>query len=240
LKKNTFDILILIARPAAGKSEIIDYLNKTKYLLRRKRFHISNLEIMDDFPLLWSWFEEDAILSKMGFPRLHTNDKNEFVGPHLWNLLIERLSLEYQKLLRDHPKLHNNHTVMLEFSRGSQHGGYKTAFQHISAEILSRAAILYINVSWEESLRKNRKRFNPEKPDSILEHGLSDEGLEKLYKEVDWEELSETDAKYINVNSVKIPYVVFENEDDVTSPRGSALGERLENCLARLWDLYSV
>jgi hypothetical protein len=158
----------------------------------------------------------------------------------LWNLLIERLSLEYLKLLRDHPKLHNHHTVILEFSRGSQHGGYKTAFQHISAEILSRAAILYFNVSWEESLRKNRKRFNPEKPDSILEHGLSDEGLEKLYKEVDWEELSETDAKYINVNSVKIPYVVFENEDDVTSPRGSALGERLENCLARLWDLYSV
>jgi hypothetical protein len=240
LKKNTFDILILIARPAAGKSEIIDYLNKTNYLLRRKRFHISNLEIIDDFLLLWSWFEEDAILSKMGFPRLHTNDKNEFIGPHLWNLLIERLSLEYLKLLRDHPKLHNHHTVILEFSRGSQHGGYKTAFQHISAEILSRAAILYFNVSWEESLRKNRKRFNPEKPDSILEHGLSDEGLEKLYKEVDWEELSETDAKYINVNSVKIPYVVFENEDDVTSPRGSALGERLENCLARLWDLYSV
>jgi len=41
--------------------------------------------------------------------------------------------------------------------------------------MLKSAAILYVNVSFSESLRKNRKRFNPNKPDSILEHGLPDE-----------------------------------------------------------------
>jgi hypothetical protein len=36
---------------------------------------------------------------------------------------------------------------------------------------------------------------------------------------------------------VKVPYVVFENEDDVTTGRGEALGERLETALQRLWAL---
>jgi hypothetical protein len=34
---------------------------------------------------------------------------------------------------------------------------------------------------------------------------------------------------------VKVPYVVFENEDDVTTARGPELGQRLEETLGRLW-----
>jgi hypothetical protein len=34
-----------------------------------------------------------------------------------------------------------------------------------------------------------------------------------------------------------VPYVVFENEDDVTTARGEALGRRLEKVLGRLWML---
>ena len=81
-------------------------------------------------------------------------------------------------------------TIILEFSRGKEHGGYKSAFSHLSEEIISGAAILYVDVSWEESLRKNRIRFNPEKPDSILEHSLPDEKLAKMYFETDWNEIS--------------------------------------------------
>ncbi len=40
------------------------------------------------------------------------------------------------------------------------------------------------------SLRKNRKRFNSYRPDGILEHSLSDEKLERLYKKEDWTELA--------------------------------------------------
>ena len=46
-------------------------------------------------------------------------------------------------------------------------------------------AILYIDASWAESLHKYRKRFYPDKPDSILEHALPDLKLERLYKEGD-------------------------------------------------------
>ena len=40
MTNDTFDILFLIARPAAGKSEIIDYLKHSDEAERRQRFHI--------------------------------------------------------------------------------------------------------------------------------------------------------------------------------------------------------
>jgi hypothetical protein len=237
-EKNTFDILLLIARPAAGKSEIIAYLKDTPPEERAGRFRIGEFDEIDDFPMLWTWFEEDALLERMGQPRLHTDPQGIFLYQYLWDLLIERIGLEYQKKLRDIPAYEQRFTTIVEFSRGTEHGGYRSAFSHLSPQMLEKMAVLYIDVSWEESLRKNRKRFNPEKPDSILEHGLEDWKMERLYKEVDWEEVSKRDPKYLTIQGHRIPYVVFDNADDVTTPRGSALGERLEGALKKLWALY--
>jgi hypothetical protein len=238
-EKDTFDILLLIARPAAGKSEIIDYLKKTSPEARRKRFHIGNLDEIDDFPMLWTWFEEDALLDNMGHPRLHTDHDGIFLHRYLWDLLIERIGLEYRKRLRDIPAYAETFTTIVEFSRGAEHGGYRSAFAHLSPQMLEKMAVLYLDVTWEESLRKNRKRFNPEKPDSILEHALPDARLERLYKEIDWSEVSRGAPQYLTIQGVLVPYVVFDNADDVTTQRGNALGERLEAALAKLWSLYS-
>ena len=185
-EKNTFDILILNARPAAGKSEIIDYLKRCDINDRKKRFHIGEFEEIDDFPMLWTWFEEDEILQEMGLPRLHSDENGYFSGQYLWNLLIRRMSMDYLKKLDRVPGYHDLYTTILEFSRGSEHGGYTEAYKHLSPQIMKRMAILYVDVSYSESLRKNRKRFNPDRPDSILEHGLSDKKMERMYKEVDF------------------------------------------------------
>jgi len=230
----TIKTLLLIARPAAGKSEIIHYLKDTPIQERKQRFHIGLFEEIDDFPMLWTWFEEDAILEKMGHPRLHTTQDGYFKYHYLWDLLIERIGLEYQKLMRDF----SGDTVIIEFSRGSEHGGYQSAFNHLSDEILENLAILYIDVSWEESLRKNRRRFNPDRPDSILEHGLPDEKLEKMYRETDWETLTENQPETLRIQGYDVPYAVFDNEDDVTTQQGTALGERLEQVLDLLWSRY--
>lgn len=238
-EKNIFDVLLLIARPAAGKSEIIHYLKNTPISEREQRFHIGKFEEIDDFPMLWTWFEEDALLERMGYPRLHTDADGYFLGNHLWDLLIERIGLDYQKKLRDIPGFAAEYTAIIEFSRGSEHGGYAGAFQHIPEEMAKRMAVLYIDVSWEESLRKNRKRFNPNKPDSILEHGLADEKLERLYREVDWEHVCAGDPDFLTIKDCTVPYAVFDNSDDVTTPRGEALGERLEQTLMKLWQNYS-
>jgi len=231
MSDKTFKILLLIARPAAGKSEVINYLKNTPVEERIQRFHIGAFSEIDDFPMLWAWFEEDALLERMGHPRLHTDAEGYFKDIYLWDLLVERIGLEYQKRQRDGLE----ETVIIEFSRGTEHGGYERAFAHLSDEILAHLAILYINVPWEESLRKNRARFNPKRPDSILEHGLPDSKLEKLYRETDWEQLTEDNPEKLPIKGFEVPYAVFENGDDVTTAQGVALGERLESTLNTLW-----
>jgi len=237
MQSSVFDILLLIARPAAGKSEIIHFLTNLPKSERITRFHVGDFHQIDDFPMVWAWLDEDRLLSKMGLPRLDTDDQENFKYPYLWDLLIERICLEYQKSCRD-VNTGVDVTALLEFSRGKEHGGYRSAFQHIDPAIAERMAILYVNVPWEESLRKNRRRFNPDRPDSILEHGLPDEKLERLYKEEDWTELSSSDPEWITIQNRPVPYVVFENADDVTTDRGPELASRLEDCLNRLWKLY--
>ena len=237
MTQSTFDILILTGRPASGKSEIIHFLTHLEPQ-ERTRYHIGLLDVMDDFPMLWAWFEEDALLStKFGRPRLHTHENEDFIHEDLWHLLIERLSLDYAKLVRDNPEYHDDHTALIEFARGSEHGGYAKAFSHLSEQVLQRAVIMYVNVSFEESLRKNRRRFNPNRPDSILEHALPDEKLKKLYGKDDFAQIAPGSDGVIEITGIQVPYAVFENEDDITTNKPEELAARLENILKRLWEL---
>ena len=94
-----------------------------------------------------------------------------------------------------------------------------------------------MRVSFEESLRKNRRRYNPQAPHSILQHSLPDAKMERLYREDDWPRLCSAPAGYLELRGRRVPYVVFENEDDVTTGGGEALGRRLEDALDRLSEL---
>lgn len=238
MAKNMFNVLILIGRPASGKSEIIHFLTHLPDR-RREQLHLGHLEVLDDFPILWAWLEEDDILNQaFGLPRLHSDEQGYFLRQEFWHVLIERLSLEYAKRVRDDASYHQQTTTLLEFSRGNEHGGYAEAFQHLSAEILSRAAILYVQVSFEEALRKNRRRFNPDKPDSILEHGLTDDKMDRLYREDDWSLIAPGDSGHLDIRGKSVPYVVFPNEDDVTTGKPEKLAARLESVLGMLWELY--
>jgi len=230
-----FPILILNARPAAGKSEISRYLEHVPLDERIDRFHVGSMHILDDFPLLWAWFEEDDLLERVfDRPRLHTTPDEDFLHHDFWHLLIRRISLNYDKWRRD---TESECTVVIEFSRGNEHGGYRAAYQHLSDTVLRQAACLYVQVSFEESLRKNRRRHNPERPDSILEHSLADKKMEHLYREDDWADFTSDSPIHLTVRGIRVPYVIFENEDDVTTGRGEALGTRLETVLDRLRNL---
>ncbi|MEE9308455.1 MAG: hypothetical protein V3V57_13110 [Spirochaetia bacterium] len=237
-KADIIEVLILVGRPASGKSEIIDYLGKLDPDQRRSRFHLGELEVVDDFPMLWAWFEEDKLLAEMGKPPLHTGGDGYFKEDYLWDLLIRRLCLEYKKRKTEDPSLHEGSTVIIEFSRGSEHGGYRRAFEQMSVDVLEAAAVLYLQVSFEESLRKNHKRFNPEAPHSILEHSLPEAKMKRLYGIDDWSELSRSDSRFLLLKDLKIPYSVFENEADFTTTGGEELGRRLAGCFEALWRIY--
>lgn len=231
-----FPVLILNARPAAGKSETIHFLEQIPVVERIRHFHIGPVQTFDDFPMLWAWFEEDDILERtFQRSRLHTTPARYFIYNDLWHLLIRRLSLDYAKWRRD---VQEEHTAVFEFSRGSPSGGYQAAYQHLSEDILRQAACLYIRVSHGESVRKNRRRRSDERPDSILEHSLEDEKMERLYHDDDWQTFSAPDPNYLHLRGIQVPYVVFENEDDVTTRGGQALLGRLIEAFDQLWSLW--
>ena len=236
MAKSHFNIIIFIGRPGSGKSEIIDYLQHTINDKRKSRFYIADMDVIDDFPMLWAWFEEDAILSnELGKPRIYTDKKGYFIHNYYWNLLIRRINMEYQKRLKDDKTYHEHTTTIIEFSRGSEHGGYKEAFNHLSPEILNQASIVYVDVPYQESQRKNRKRANKNRPHSILEHSLPDRKLERLYRDDDWSEFIGNEKKTILIKGIELPFIIFENEDDVTTASPELLEERLKNKLDSLW-----
>jgi len=231
-----FETIILIGRPAAGKSETIDFLKKTDEQTRAMRFHIGAFEEIDDFPFVWETFEIDDLLERLGQSRVFTTKNYYFKGEHLWNLFIGRINLEFRKKLARDPDFTKRQTVLVEFSRGGENG-FAEAFSHLADEILSRAGIVYINVSFEESVRKNRRRFDPAQADSILFHGLPDEKMEFYYKTNDWEKLSGgRKLGRIRIRDFDVPFAVFDNEPEVTDDP-KKLGTVLEQVCALLWDL---
>ncbi len=231
-----FETIILIGRPAAGKSEVIDFLKKTDEAERARRFHIGPFTELDDFPFVWETFEVDDLLEKLGKPRALTTKDYYFTGDYVWNLFIERINLEFRKHLARDAGFTRKRTVLVEFSRGGANG-FGEAFSHLADEILSRAGIVYIDVSYEESVRKNRRRFDPKRADSILYHALPDAKMEFYYKTNDWERLSGGKRSgRVRVRGFDVPFAVFPNEPEKTDdPR--KLGPALEEVFGALWGL---
>ncbi len=231
-----FETIILIGRPAAGKSEVLDFLKKTDEKTRAMRFHIGPFTELDDFPFVWETFEIDDLLEKLGQPRVFTTKDYYFLGAHVWNLFIERINLEFRKLLARDAEFTKQRTVLVEFSRGGENG-FGEAFSLLSDEILSRAGIVYINVSYEESARKNRRRFDPKQADSILYHSLPDAKMDFYYRTNDWERLSGgKKTGRITIRGHDVPFAVFDNEPEKTDDP-KQLGPALETLFADLWGL---
>jgi hypothetical protein len=234
---NNFPILIITGRPAAGKSEVIDFLKKADPKERLERFHIADFEELDDFVYVWETFEIDDMLTKHGKPRIWTDEKYWFKDHFIWNLYIERINLEYRKKLARDPDYHAKNTILVEFARGGENG-IAEALSYLHEDILRRTSLMYIRVSYEESVRKNHRRARKGQEDSILFHSLPDEKMDFYYKTNDWDILEAKDPKFIDVKGFKIPYAVFENEPEKTlDPK--LIGGELEKATKKLWSMKS-
>ena len=231
---DTFQVIILIGRPAAGKSEVIDYLKKLPDAERRAKFHIAPFEEIDDFVWVWQTFEDDDIRARHGRPRLTTTPDHYFLDPFTWNLFTEKMNLEFARRLDSDARYLDNRTVLLEFSRGGA-DGFGEAFSHLSDEILTRAAIAYVSVSYAESVRRNRRRARPGLEHSILYHSLSDDKMETYYKTNDWDKLSGGNREgTIDIRGLSVPFAVFQNEPEKTDDPAK-LGPALKEVFDQLW-----
>jgi hypothetical protein len=114
--ENYLPILIMSVCPGAGKSEITNFHHQITLEERRTRFHIDPMHVLDDFSLLWTWFEEDDLQEYVFHrPQLHTTTNRYVLHNDMWHLLIQRLNLEHSKWRRD---TGGEGTAIIEFSRG--------------------------------------------------------------------------------------------------------------------------
>ncbi|MBI5711763.1 MAG: hypothetical protein HZC42_15880 [Candidatus Eisenbacteria bacterium] len=128
----------------------------------------------------WLFDRMDAARGRAGAPRALAG-----LPAALRRALAQALEPECADLLRDKnagiPGSLEGKTVVIEAARGGPDGatfplpdplGYQYSLRTFSDAILSRASILYVWVTPEESRRKNHERTDPDDPGSILHHGV--------------------------------------------------------------------
>jgi len=149
--------LVLLGRPASGKTELIHFLKGLPTSERGRAYHLGALRVLDDFPILWEW--------------------------------------------------------VVEFSRGGRET-YAHALNLLPSPVLADGAILYLSVSYKESLRRNRHRYDRAHRDGLLTHSVPEEEMARTYQEDDWAELASKEAGYLTIRGYRVPYIAVPNEPE--------------------------
>ncbi|MDA8242790.1 MAG: hypothetical protein M0025_01545 [Elusimicrobia bacterium] len=97
----TFDIVLLLALPASGKSEVRRFLANIEPERLRKEFHIgANLQL-DDFPYVHMMRRADDELAKLGKARMFFKAGDRpFIDAKDWGTLIHLLNEDYRDLMK--------------------------------------------------------------------------------------------------------------------------------------------
>ena len=236
---DTFDLLFLLGRPASGKSEFIDFMDKCPLERRAENHHIAPFSVIDDFPILWKKFEEDDLWERLGRGRLYSKRADEnyaVVDQGIWPFLTGMIDRQVARILAKQDAL-SQRSLFIEFSRGGG-SGYQNALNGFSKEVLYRTAILYIDVSVEESWRRNLARYDRNKRDGILTHSVPREEMKMTYGNDDWPKIAPSPQGTLNVKGIEVPYVTMKNEPESTDP--NVLGPRYSAALDRLYSLWSA
>ena len=163
-------------------------------------------------------------------PRLAKLDKD------LRKKIAEKLDDEAQKILdfkyQQYAENLSNKTIIIEAARGGKDGsvyplqdpfGYQYSLRQFCPEILSKAKILYIWVTPEESRRKNEERTDPNDPGSNLFHGvpfsvmINDYGCDDMLYLKDNSEKEDTITVKTYDETYYLPIGIFDNRNDRTS-----------------------
>ena len=230
----TFDLLLLLGRPASGKSEFIDFMTHLRGRERASEYHIGTLSVADDFPILWRLFQDDDAWESLHRPRRVSRraDGNYAVTDDgVWAFLIDRLLSDVASRRRT-----EGSTTLVEFSRGGS-AGYRDALRLFPPELLARTAILYLSVSFEESWRRNLARYDENRRGGILTHSVPREEMERTYGTDDWANLTgNRPSGLLSVVGVDVPYATLSNEPESLDP--SVLGPRYRDALDALFQLW--
>jgi len=234
-----FEHLFVLGRPAGGKSEFIDFMKRLSDEERARGFGIGRFEEVDDFPWLWQACVEDDEREASGEARLvsaRTPEGYNITRPRFRGSLVDRFNQVIASRYLANPAFYRDGTLLIEFARGVG-DGFRDSLQRFRPEVLTRAAILYIQVSFEESYRRNSARYRPGREESTLFHKVPDGDMLGFFRDNDWARITGgAPHGYLEVSGVCVPFVSMNNEPESTDP--GVLRERYAAALERLMDLY--
>jgi hypothetical protein len=233
-----FQHLFVLGRPAGGKSEFIDFMKTLPAADRASRFGIGRFEEVDDFPWLWEACVEDDARERRGERRLvseRTPEGYNITRAGFRGSLVDRFNeVISTKYLAD-PRFYDGGTLLIEFARGAG-DGFRASLERFRPEILARGAIFYIDVSFEESFRRNSARYKPGQEESTLFHKVPDRDMLGFFRDNDWREITGgAPDGWLDLAGVAVPFVSMPNEPESTDPL--VLGERFGTALRRLLTL---
>jgi len=285
------DVVLLLALPASGKSEVRRYMAHLTPEQCRDEFHLGPTVQLDDYPYVHMMRRVSQELRTRGHDGVFfDSDDLPMKEPRDWGTLIELLNEDFAdllarrratpssaatwlldrfdaarrkvgvtpalgalpaplraeivgalepeaaKLVREKnegvPPSLEGRTVVIEAARGGPDGaalplpaplGYRYSLAAFSDEILSRASILYVWVTPEESRRKNHERTDPNDPGSILNHGvpmavmLGDYGCDDMAWLIEHSDRPDTVRVETRGRTFHLPVARFDNRADKTT-----------------------
>jgi hypothetical protein len=234
-----FEHLFVLGRPAGGKSEFIDFMKNLPAAERAAGFGIGRFEEVDDFPWLWQACLDDDARERRSEPRLvseRTPEGYNITRPKFRGSLVDHFNEKIAADYLSRPAFYDDGTLLIEFARGRD-DGFRESLERFRPDILSRGAVLYIQVSFEESFRRNSARYKPGQEESILFHKVPDRDMLGFFRDNDWAELTAgAPDGWLALAGVRVPFVSMNNEPESTDPL--VLRGRYATALGRLLELY--
>ncbi|MBQ6654458.1 MAG: hypothetical protein IJM79_02925 [Erysipelotrichaceae bacterium] len=143
MEKKVFDVVLLNALPASGKSELRKFMNENDPGQMVSDFHIGKNLQLDDFPYVWLMRQVDKKLAAMGRPTLYyPDDESPTYDGRVWGVLSILLSEDYQDLVnRNYVQPANAAEYLFErFDRASVAAGLKPLISLLDDDIRKKLA----------------------------------------------------------------------------------------------------
>lgn len=99
MKKDVFNVLLLLALPASGKSEVRNFMANIDAEKLKNDFHVGENLQLDDFPYVFFMRRIDEELERLNKPRMFYPGEVPFYDGRDWGTLVNLLNEDYHDLL---------------------------------------------------------------------------------------------------------------------------------------------
>ena len=99
MEKEVFKVMLLMALPASGKSEVRNFMANIEAERLKKDFHIGENLQLDDFPYVFMMRRIDEELVKLNQPRMFYPGEEPFYDGRDWGTLCNLLNEDYHDLI---------------------------------------------------------------------------------------------------------------------------------------------